>query len=79
MPEFFVDVYKRQIQEFMDDFLGLYISPRNRLMNSLLSARTFIYASILTSGTWKPASFSMACTCLLYTSTNQRIDLLLAE
>ena len=24
------------IQEFMDDFLGLYISPRNRLMNSLL-------------------------------------------
>ncbi len=24
------------IQEFMDEFLGLYISPRNRLMNSLL-------------------------------------------
>lgn len=24
------------IQEFMDDFLGLYISPKNRLMNSLL-------------------------------------------
>ena len=26
------------IQEFMDDFLGLYISPKNRLMNSLLIA-----------------------------------------
>ena len=24
------------VQEFMDDFLGLYISPKNRLMNSLL-------------------------------------------
>ena len=24
------------IQEFMDDFLGLYISPKNRMMNSLL-------------------------------------------
>jgi pyruvate carboxylase subunit B len=24
------------IQEFSDDFLGLYISPKNRLMNSLL-------------------------------------------
>lgn len=27
---------RSMIQEFMDDFLGLYISPRNRLMNSLL-------------------------------------------
>ncbi|MFS6555277.1 hypothetical protein VPJ68_07305, partial [Parabacteroides distasonis] len=26
------------VQEFMDDFLGLYISPKNRLMNSLLIA-----------------------------------------
>lgn len=27
---------RSMIQEFMDDFLGLYISPKNRLMNSLL-------------------------------------------
>ncbi len=27
---------RRLTQEFMDDFLGLYINPRNRLMNSLL-------------------------------------------
>ncbi len=27
---------RTMIQEFMDDFLGLYISPKNRLMNSLL-------------------------------------------
>ncbi|MDR3250358.1 MAG: oxaloacetate decarboxylase, partial [Tannerella sp.] len=29
---------RTMIQEFMDDFLGLYISPKNRLMNSLLIA-----------------------------------------
>lgn len=29
---------RAMIQEFMDDFLGLYISPKNRLMNSLLIA-----------------------------------------
>ena len=29
---------RSMIQEFMDDFLGLYISPKNRLMNSLLIA-----------------------------------------
>ncbi|MCD8043169.1 MAG: oxaloacetate decarboxylase [Tannerellaceae bacterium] len=27
---------RSMVQEFMDDFLGLYISPKNRLMNSLL-------------------------------------------
>ena len=27
---------RTMIQEFMDDFLGLYISPKNRMMNSLL-------------------------------------------
>ncbi|KAA6349664.1 oxaloacetate decarboxylase alpha subunit [termite gut metagenome] len=29
---------RSMIQEFIDDFLGLYISPKNRLMNSLLIA-----------------------------------------
>jgi pyruvate carboxylase subunit B len=40
-PEINMEAYMRvrtQIQEFMDDFLGLYISPKNRLMNSLLIA-----------------------------------------
>lgn len=27
---------RSMVQDFMDDFLGLYISPKNRLMNSLL-------------------------------------------
>ena len=39
VPEINMEAYMKvrsMIQEFMDDFLGLYISPRNRLMNSLL-------------------------------------------
>ena len=39
VPEINIEAYMKvrsMIQEFMDDFLGLYISPRNRLMNSLL-------------------------------------------
>ncbi|MDD6210077.1 MAG: oxaloacetate decarboxylase [Bacteroidales bacterium] len=39
VPEVNMEAYMRVrslIQEFMDDFLGLYISPKNRLMNSLL-------------------------------------------
>ncbi len=39
VPEINMQAYMKvrsMIQEFMDDFLGLYISPRNRLMNSLL-------------------------------------------
>ena len=39
VPEINMDAYMKVrslTQEFMDDFLGLYISPRNRLMNSLL-------------------------------------------
>ena len=39
VPEVNMEAYMKvrsMIQEFMDDFLGLYISPRNRLMNSLL-------------------------------------------
>ena len=39
VPEINMHAYMKVrslIQEFMDDFLGLYISPRNRLMNSLL-------------------------------------------
>ena len=39
VPEINMSAYMKvrgMIQEFMDDFLGLYISPRNRLMNSLL-------------------------------------------
>ena len=39
VPEINMEAYMRVrtlVQEFMDDFLGLYISPRNRLMNSLL-------------------------------------------
>ena len=39
VPEINMEAYmtvRTLIQEFMDDFLGLYISPRNRLMNSLL-------------------------------------------
>ncbi|MDR1403184.1 MAG: oxaloacetate decarboxylase [Tannerellaceae bacterium] len=38
-PEINMEAYMKVrslIQEFMDDFLGLYISPKNRLMNSLL-------------------------------------------
>jgi pyruvate carboxylase subunit B len=38
-PEINMSAYMRvrsMIQEFTDDFLGLYISPKNRLMNSLL-------------------------------------------
>ena len=41
VPEINMEAYMKVrslIQEFMDDFLGLYISPRNRLMNSLLIA-----------------------------------------
>ncbi len=41
VPEINMEAYMRvrsMIQEFMDDFLGLYISPKNRLMNSLLIA-----------------------------------------
>jgi pyruvate carboxylase subunit B len=39
VPEINMEAYMKVralIQEFMDDFLGLYISPQNRLMNSLL-------------------------------------------
>ena len=39
VPEINMQAYMKvrsMIQEFMDDFLGLYISPKNRLMNSLL-------------------------------------------
>lgn len=39
VPEIKMSAYMRvrsMCQEFMDDFLGLYISPKNRLMNSLL-------------------------------------------
>lgn len=39
VPEINMEAYMRvraMIQEFMDDFLGFYISPKNRLMNSLL-------------------------------------------
>ena len=39
MPEINMEAYMKVralVQEFMDDFLGLYISPKNRLMNSLL-------------------------------------------
>ena len=39
VPEINMEAYmtvRSMIQEFMDDFLGLYISPRNRLMNALL-------------------------------------------
>ena len=41
VPDINMEAYMKVrslIQEFMDDFLGLYISPRNRLMNSLLIA-----------------------------------------
>ena len=40
VPEINMEAYMRvraMIQEFMDDFLGFYISPKNRLMNSLLT------------------------------------------
>ena len=39
VPEINMDAYMKVralTQQFMDDFLGLYISPKNRLMNSLL-------------------------------------------
>lgn len=39
VPEINMEAYMKVrslIQEFIDDFLGLYISPRNRMMNSLL-------------------------------------------
>lgn len=39
VPEVNMEAYMKvrsMVQEFMDDFLGLYISPKNRLMNSLL-------------------------------------------
>ena len=39
VPEINMEAYMKvrsMIQKFMDDFLGLYISPKNRLMNSLL-------------------------------------------
>lgn len=39
VPEINMEAYMKvrsMIQEDMDDFLGLYISPKNRLMNSLL-------------------------------------------
>lgn len=41
VPEINMEAYMKvrsMIQEFMDDFLGFYISPKNRLMNSLLIA-----------------------------------------
>ena len=41
VPEINMEAYMKvrsMVQEFMDDFLGLYISPKNRLMNSLLIA-----------------------------------------
>ncbi|MDD4116249.1 MAG: oxaloacetate decarboxylase, partial [Massilibacteroides sp.] len=39
VPEIKMDAYMKvrsMCQDFIDDFLGLYISPKNRLMNSLL-------------------------------------------
>lgn len=39
VPEINMEAYMKvrgMVQEFMDDFLGFYISPKNRLMNSLL-------------------------------------------
>jgi pyruvate carboxylase subunit B len=39
VPEINMEAYMKVrslIQEFIDDFLGLYISPKNRMMNSLL-------------------------------------------
>ncbi|MGL4852823.1 MAG: biotin/lipoyl-containing protein [Phocaeicola sp.] len=39
VPEINMEAYmevRSMVQSFMDDFLGLYISPKNRLMNSLL-------------------------------------------
>lgn len=39
VPEINMEAYMKVrslVQEFMDDWLGLYISPKNRLMNSLL-------------------------------------------
>lgn len=39
VPEINMEAYmevRSLVQAFMDDFLGLYISPKNRLMNSLL-------------------------------------------
>lgn len=39
VPEINMEAYMKVrslVQEFMDDFLSLYISPKNRLMNSLL-------------------------------------------
>ena len=39
VPEINMEAYMKVrslVQEFMDDFLGLYISPKNHLMNSLL-------------------------------------------
>ncbi|MGL4227028.1 MAG: oxaloacetate decarboxylase, partial [Tannerellaceae bacterium] len=39
VPEINMEAYMKVrslVQEFMDEFLGLYISPKNRLMNSLL-------------------------------------------
>ena len=39
VPEINMEAYMKVralVQEFMDDFLGLYISPKNRLMNSLM-------------------------------------------
>jgi pyruvate carboxylase subunit B len=41
VPEINMEAYMKvrtMVQTFMDDFLGLYISPKNRLMNSLLIA-----------------------------------------
>ena len=41
VPEVNMEAYMKvrsMVQEFMDDFLGLYISSKNRLMNSLLIA-----------------------------------------
>ncbi|MDH6535310.1 oxaloacetate decarboxylase [Parabacteroides sp. 52] len=41
VPEINMEAYMKvrsMVQEFMDDWLGLYISPKNRLMNSLLIA-----------------------------------------
>lgn len=41
VPEINMEAYMKvrsMVQDFMDDFLGLYISPKNRLMNSLLIA-----------------------------------------
>ena len=46
VPEVNMEAYMKVralIQEFMDDFLGLYISPKNRLMNSLLSGTSGWY------------------------------------